>query len=146
MNTYDRIIKLLNMQPHPEGGFYKESYRSEDIIPQSVLSSDYSGDRSVSTAIYFLLKSEDISRLHRLKSDEIWHFYSGSPLEITIFENESEKQNYILGNDLLCGHIPQLVIPRNYWMVAQPVEPNSYSFVGCTVSPGFDFDDFECFE
>lgn len=147
MNEYDKIIELLGLKPHPEGGFYSETYRSEEIIRKDCLPERYNGDRSFGTAIYFLLRGQDESRLHRLLSDEIWHFYAGVPLELTYYPESDirKRKTFILGNDILNGQVPQVVVPRNYLMLAKPIDSSSYTLVGCTTAPGFDFEDFEIF-
>lgn len=137
------VIEKLDLKPHPEGGYYRETYRSNEFIPQDALPARYGGDRTFGTAIYFLLESSDQSMLHRLKTDEIWHYYSGSPLNIKYYLDEHNAVEFTLGNDFTAGHIPQIVIPKIYWMVAKPIEPDSYTLVGCTTAPGFEFEDFE---
>ncbi|MCX8055082.1 MAG: cupin domain-containing protein [Ignavibacteria bacterium] len=141
--TAEDVIKKLNLVPHPEGGYFRETYRSDEKISKLALPDRYSGDRVFSTAIYFLLQSSENHLVHRLKSDEIWHFYLGSPLLIRYYQNENDINEVVLGNNLLNNEVPQLLIPRMHWMVARPLEKNSFSLVGCTNSPGFEFDDFE---
>ena len=143
MKTTDYWIEKLNLQKHPEGGWYKEVYRSEEIVPKQYLPVGFSGDRSFSTSIYYLLEGKDFSAFHRIKSDEIWHFYAGtSPLEIISVENG------ILGKKVL-GDRPeheqffQVVVPKNCWFAARLQNMSGFALVGCTVSPGFHFDDFE---
>ncbi len=143
MKRIDEIIASLNLSPHPEGGYYRETYRSGGSISENNLPPDIKGERNYSTAIYFLLTSDNFSAFHKIKQDEIWHFYEGSPIEIHII---SEKGNYskaVLGLNLSEGEAPQIVIPANNWFAANVVKSNSYTLVGCTVAPGFDFNDFE---
>lgn len=139
---YKKIVEKLNMLPHPEGGYYKEEYRSAGIIPNTSLP-QFSGDRNFCTSIYFLLTSDNFSGFHRIKQDEIWHFYSGSPLAVHVIDLEGKYTKHIIGMDLDKGYLPQLTVPANCWFASSVVNKNDYSFVGCTVAPGFDFEDFE---
>lgn len=141
--TAKDVIEKLNLIPHPEGGYYRETYRSDEYIPHEALPKRYTGKRVFSTAIYFLLQSHEKHLLHRLKSDEIWHFYLGSPMLIRYYKDENDIKEVILGNDLLNGEVPQVLIPRMHWMIAKPIKENSFTLVGCTNAPGFEFDDFE---
>lgn len=136
------LIKQLDLQPHPEGGFFKETYRSEGSISNQNLSV-YSGGRNHSTCIYYMLVSGSFSAFHRIHQDEIWHFYDGSPVELHTISPEGVHEHYLIGRDISGGEIPQLVVPGNHWFASKVAEPDSYSLVGCTVAPGFDFDDFE---
>jgi len=140
------IIEKLEMKKHPEGGFYKETYRSVGVIPQNVLKGSFSGNRNYCTAIYFLLTSENFSAFHRIKQDEIWHFYKGNSLYIHEINKKGEYIRHELGMDLSKGELPQLVIPAGSWFASGVKSMKGYSFVGCTVSPGFDFEDFEMAE
>lgn len=142
MNKMEYWINQLGLLPHPEGGYYKETYRSSGTINHSALPDRFEGNRNFSTAIYFLLRSEDRSVFHRIKSDEIWHFYQGSTLLIYVLH---EKQLHIhrLGSDLDKGDSLQVVIPANCWFGAHVENSESFSLCGCTVAPGFDFRDFE---
>ena len=136
------IINQLKLQKHPEGGYFRETYRSKGEI-NFTESDDLSGNRNYSTCIYFLLTSEQFSSFHRIKQDEIWHFYSGSAIRLFMISPQGDLTEHIIGNDLLQGQNPQLVVPANHWFAAEIVEPNSFALVGCTVAPGFDFSDFE---
>lgn len=142
MKREDQIIKKLNLTAHPEGGFYKETYRSTEIIENINLSNNYIGDRNCCTSIYFLLKSEDFSAFHKINQDETWHFYEGSPITIHQIDLEGNYSKTTLGNDILNNQLPQYTVPGNYWFGATIDQQKSYSLVGCTVSPGFDFKDF----
>lgn len=142
MKTAEYWIDHLGLQPHPEGGFFKETYRSKETVSQTYLPSGFSGDRNFSTAIYFLLRSKDRSLFHRIKSDELWHFHAGSSLTIYVL-SESKLKLFTLGSRLEENEFPQVVIPANCWFGAVVNEPESYVLSGCTVSPGFDFNDFE---
>ena len=136
------IIDNLGLQPHPEGGYYKETYRSTGAIPASDLPVEYSGDRNFSTSIYYLLVSEKPSAFHKINQDEIWHFYDGSPIELHTISESGEHQQFLIGRDFAKGQVPQLVVPANHWFASKVTETDSYSLVGCTVAPGFDFEDF----
>ncbi len=136
--TFEQIIERLDLSVHPEGGFFKETYRADMQISVG------SNSRNVSTGIYYLLDKENISHLHRIKSDEMWHFYSGSPLRLILFNDQkTEYKEIILSNSLEVKTYLQYVIPAGVWMAAEVTDKTSYSLVGCTVSPGFDFTDFE---
>ncbi len=134
-------IEKLDLLKHPEGGWYKETYRSKNIIDKEALPERFSGSRNISTAIYYLLEKGDYSAFHRIKSDEIWHFHDGSPLEIIEINSKGELITHCLGlnSDIAC--VPQVIISAHSWFAARPL--GSFTFVGCTVSPGFDFNDFE---
>ena len=143
MFTPQQIIDKYQLQQHPEGGWYKESYKSEELIAHSALPKRFGGDRHFSTAIYFLLESGNFSAFHRIKSDECWHFYMGGPLIIYILDPNGQYKEVALGADLEKGEVFQYVVPANSWFASRPAQNSQYSFVGCTVSPGFDFEDFE---
>jgi len=136
-------INAYNMQAHPEGGYFAETYRSSEKIPHDALPSRFKGERSFSTGIYFLLESHHISALHRIESDEMWHFYAGCPLNVYVIDNQGNLAIIRLGNNPENGEVFQAVVPAGMWFGSKPAEPNSYSLVGCTVAPGFDFEDFE---
>ncbi|MCP4346178.1 MAG: cupin domain-containing protein [Desulfobacterales bacterium] len=136
-------ITRLDLTEHPEGGYFKETYRSDESVGKDALPERFNGDRSFSTAIYFLLKGDQVSHLHRIKSDELWHFYSGSPLTVHIIDQNGEYSQIKLGCDFDKGEVCQAVVKAGVWFGASVDTPDSYSLVGCTVSPGFDFNDFE---
>jgi hypothetical protein len=137
------IIQRLKLRPHPEGGYFKETYRSKGEIDKNSLGLEFSGKRSYSTCIYFLLTSEKFSAFHRLRQDEIWHFYDGSPISLHIISPSGKYSNHLIGMNLENGQVPQFVVPGGSWFAAEIPENNQYSLIGCTVSPGFDFEDFE---
>jgi predicted cupin superfamily sugar epimerase len=143
MKRIKQLIDLLNLQKHPEGGYFKETYRSEGVIPSEVLNNEINGDRNYCTGIYFLLTSDNFSAFHRIKQDEMWHFYEGSPLTVHMIDNQGNYSFQKIGLDFKDGQVPQFVVPKGVWFASEVMKPNSYSFVGCTVSPGFDFADFE---
>lgn len=135
-------IDRLRLQPHPEGGYYCETYRAALTLPHSSLPG-YGGDRLASTAIYFLLAGDQFSAFHRIRSDELWHFYSGSGLIVPVITPAGEYQQLLLGNNAESGEQFQAVVPAGCWFGSSLRFPNSYALVGCTVAPGFDFADFE---
>lgn len=137
------IIEKLELAPHPEGGYFKETYRSLGEIEQESLGGDFQGKRNFSTCIYFLLTSNDFSAFHRIKQDEIWHFYDGSPIQLHVISPSGEYAKHLIGRELTLGETPQLMVPAGYWFAAEVAGQNAFSLVGCTVSPGFDFKDFE---
>ena len=134
------VIERLGLRPHPEGGFFAETFRSaaQITLPDGRI-------RAASTAIYFLLPSGTYSALHRVSSDEIWHFYEGEPIELTTITPEGALARITLGSDLAAGQRPQHVVPAGVWQGARPLDlaGTGYTLVGCTVAPGFDFADFE---
>ena len=135
--NYKDIIEELQLQPHPEGGFYAETYKS------SAFTLNQNGEkRNLSTAIYFLLHDTNKSNFHRIQSDELWFFHQGEPLEI-VFVKEGVLNSIILGNSFENGEVPQATIPSNTWFASSVKQRKGYSFVSCTVAPGFDFADFE---
>jgi len=139
----DYWIEKLQLQKHPEGGWYKEVYRSEEMIQASALPSSFSGDRSISTSIYYLLEGEDFSAFHRIKSDELWHFYTGnSAIEIISIEKGKIKRQF-LGDNPQENQSFQVVVHKNTWFAARLINKEGFALAGCTVSPGFYFDDFE---
>ena len=136
-------IEKLQLAPHPEGGYFRQSYRSEVVIALEALPAGFSGARAVSTAIYFLLEGKNFSAFHRLRSDEVWHFYAGDPLVVHVIEPEGNYFRILLGGDLDAGQVLQGVVRAGCWFASHVADWNSFSVVGCTVAPGFDFEDFE---
>lgn len=143
MKPAEYWIDHLGLLPHPEGGFYKETYRSNDVITPQGLPERYSDNRAASTGIYFLLRSQDISHLHRIDSDEMWHFYAGSPLTVHMLNEAGEYSTYSIGSDPERGQAFQAVVPTGLWFGSTVDIPDSYALVGCTVAPGFEFSGFE---
>lgn len=135
-------IDHLQLKIHPEGGFYKETYRSKESVRHQDLPRRFTGDRNFSTAIYFLLRSQDRSVFHRIKSDELWHFHAGVSLSIYVIQDNT-LTIHKLGPNPDKGESLQVVIPANCWFGAKVEQPDSYTLSGCTVAPGFDFQDFE---
>lgn len=141
--TAQQIIQHLQLSPHPEGGFYKEVYRSEGIVSQAALPSSFGGDRNLATSIYYLLQQGDYSAFHRIRSDEGWHFYAGGSLFVHCLREQEGYRRLRLGSKLDAGDSFQLVVPAGVWFAAEPAPGTAFTLAGCTVSPGFDFRDFE---
>jgi predicted cupin superfamily sugar epimerase len=127
----DAIIKALNLKPHPEGGYYAETWR--DPAPQ--------GQRGLGTAIYYLLRAGEISVWHRVDATEIWHWHAGAPLKLRLSDDGVEQREIMLGPDIAAGQRPQGIVPPHGWQSAQSL--GGWTLVGCTVSPAFDFAGFE---
>ncbi len=137
-------VQKLTMQAHPEGGYFAETYRASEQLSAQALPSRFGGARSFGTAIYFLLEGHHVSALHRIQADEVWHFYAGDPLEVYVIDPKTGDLSIIrLGNDPEAGQVFQAVVPAGMWFGSRPMPGASYSLVGCTVAPGFDFEDFE---
>lgn len=143
MKNAEYFIKKLDLEKHPEGGYYRRIYQSDEMVNKSNLPERYDSDRFYSTSIYYLLNGNDVSKFHRLKSDEIWHYYFGSLVIIHIIDNFGNYTLEKLGPNLEEDENFQVIIPKNSYFAAEITEKNSFVIVGCTVSPGFDFEDFE---
>ena len=137
------LINLLGLTPHPEGGFYRETYRSAETIPGDVLPERYTGDRAHATAIYYLLTDEGCSRFHRVASDEAFHFYRGDPVLLVVLYPDGDGVSIVLGPDIRAGQVPQAVVPAGCWQGLVLTDGGGYALLGATVSPGFDFSDFD---
>jgi len=146
INEAPAIIDHLNLSRHPEGGWYREVYRSDEILPAGSLPERYNEPHSINTSIYFLLENGDFSAFHRIRSDETWHFYLGSPVIIYILSPDGKYREVILGNNLIDNQELQYTILRDSWFAAKVHNAGSFALVGCTVSPGFEFSDFELAE
>lgn len=136
----EAMIRALDLVAHPEGGFYRETFRSH----QALTIGPDSRVRAASTAIYFLLPVGTFSALHRVSSDEVWHHYDGAPLDLHLITEQGAHETIVLGRELAAGQRPQHVVPAGVWQAAVPhagVAP--HTLCGCTVAPGFDFADFE---
>ncbi len=127
MSIADDVIRLLGMKPHPEGGYYCETWRA--VTDGSA--------RAAGTAIYYLLRQGERSHWHRVDAAEIWHWYGGAPLQLSLSETGRGMEERLLGNDLLSGERPQIIVPRFWWQAARTL--GEWTLVGCTVSPGFQF-------
>jgi predicted cupin superfamily sugar epimerase len=125
------IIAALDLKPHPEGGHYRQTWKADSVV----------GERAAGTAIYFLLAEGQVSHWHRVDSAEIWHFYRGAPLELSLSPDGRAIMTHRLGPDLIAGEQPQIIVPRDVWQAAKTL--GEWTLVGCTVSPGFEFSHFE---
>jgi predicted cupin superfamily sugar epimerase len=134
--TADEIKKLLNLVPHPEGGFYRQTYVSEERIGLA------RGARALGTAIYYLLEPGTFSEMHVIASDEVFHFYLGDPVEMLQLWSDGRSALVTLGSDLAAGQEPQLTVPAGVWQGTRLVEGGAVALLGCTVAPGFDFADY----
>ena len=143
MHSGNFWVNHLALQPHPEGGWFRQTYVASESIAHPHLPERYTGERAFSTAIYFLLAYPDFSAYHRLQSDEIWHFYTGHSLSIWMLSPQGHLSRVWLGPDPIQGQVFQVVVPAGYWLAANLDAPESYALVGCTMAPGFNFDDFE---
>ena len=143
MRPASYYINKLNLQAHPEGGYFAETYRSADTIDSDALPQSFDGDKNISTAIYFLLEGHQFSAFHRIKSDELWHFYAGIPLLVYIIHPDGELETLKIGNDLDDDWNFQGIVKAGCWFASMPIKDHGFSLVGCTVAPGFDFTDFE---
>lgn len=144
MRNFREIIQLLNLLPHPEGGYYRRNWQSDML---AAVADDTSGKihslRSIGSSIIYLLPSEEVSTWHRISCDEMWHFYGGSPLKLYILDKDDGLICRILGIDLEQGQMPQFIIPRNTWFCAEVFEDESHTLCGCTLWPSFSYADFD---
>ncbi|BCZ46357.1 cupin [Clostridium gelidum] len=145
MYTAEYFVENLNMTAHPEGGFYKETFASTENISDKDLDVNFEGSRMLWTSIYFLLRDGEVSNFHRLKSDEMWYYHSGSPLTIYMISPEGKLKTEQLGLNIENGEKPQVLVPKDY-IFGSAMNNKGYALVGCNVSPGFEFRDFELFE
>jgi predicted cupin superfamily sugar epimerase len=137
----DELIHRFNLKPHPEGGFFSETYRSAERVSRASGSAE---TRSASTAIYYLLCDGAHSAWHRIKSDEVWHFYAGEPLHVHVLDESGALVTHRLGNALTHrGTGFQAMVPAGLWFAAECADPATFALVGCTVAPGFEFSEFE---
>ncbi len=144
MPTAEQLIAYLGLQPHPkEGGFFRETYRAAETVGAAALPERYGSPRSHSTAIYYLLTPGTFSALHRLKGDEVFHFYLGDPVRMLQLTPGGKGKTIVLGHDVLAGQHFQLVVPRDIWQ-GSILEPGGrFALLGCTVAPGFEYADYE---
>ena len=138
-------VSKLGLEPHPEGGYYKQTFVSNEQVTDEELSVTYDGKRKLYTSIYFLLTSTDVSHFHRLKSDELWYYHAGSSLTVHILHENGTYEEIKLGLNLEQGEVPQALVPKNSIFGSSVMEDDAFSLVGCMVSPGFEFQDFEMF-
>lgn len=141
--TAAQVIAALDLKPLPrEGGYYRETYRSADLLPASLLPR-FGREKSAGTAIYYLLTPETFSALHRLPTDEVFHFYLGDPVEMLQLLPEGQGRVVTLGSDLLGGQCPQVIVPRGVWQGSCLKPGGTFALLGTTMAPGFDFSDYE---
>ncbi|MFZ0322060.1 MAG: cupin domain-containing protein [Candidatus Sulfotelmatobacter sp.] len=136
-------IAKLGLEAHPEGGYFRQSYESDLILAKESLPAEFTGPRVASTAIYFLLRGEEFSAFHRLRSDEVWHFYVGATLVVHVIDKDGQYSEFRLGSDPDAGEVLQAVVKAGCWFASRVRDGGGLALVGCTVAPGFDFDDFE---
>ncbi len=146
MKTYQYWIDYLKLEPHPEGGYFKETYRCKESMPAKDLPERFDQDHCFSTAIYYLLDAPNFSAFHRIKQDELWHFYQGSSLTVHVINPQGDYQKLKLGPDPDQGQSFQHVVSAGDWFAASVDDPKGFALVGCTVAPGFEFTDFELAE
>ena len=140
--TADELIKYFNMKPLPdEGGYYVETYRSSEKM--SNLPKRYNGPRNFSTAILYLITPTSFSKLHKVKSDEIFHFYLGDAVEMLKIKEDGKVETEILGTDILKNQKPQVVVEKNIWQGTKLIAGGAFALLGCTVAPGFEFEDYQ---
>lgn len=144
MLTSEKLIEILCLQPLPlEGGYYRETYRSADTLPAVVLPARYAKDKSAGTAIFYLLTPDTFSALHRLATDEVFHFYLGHPVRMLQLLPDGSGRTVTLGPDVLAGQQPQVVVPRGVWQGSFLEPGGALALLGTTMAPGFDFADYE---
>ena len=143
MTTADYWIKKLGLKQHPEGGYFKETYRSSEVILKDALPARFNGDRAFSTCIYFLLDKNQHSKFHAIQQDEVWHFYEGSSLTLHVIDRKGDYYTRQLGREIEHGDRFQAVVRAGCWFAAAVNDRQAYTLVGCTVAPGFDFADFK---
>jgi predicted cupin superfamily sugar epimerase len=143
MSDAQTWIDRLDLEPHPEGGYYRETYRTEHAIPADGLPDRFDDARNVAALIYFLLPGDSFSALHRIQQDEAWHFYDGAPITLHRITPDGTYSTVTLSRSVEDGHCLQTVVPAGTWFGATVDENDGYSLVGCTTAPAFDFADFE---
>jgi len=136
-------VEKLELEAHPEGGYFRQTYKADAMLAKEALPAGFAGARAASTAIYFLLEGGNFSAFHRLRSDEVWHFYAGDPLTVHVIAPDGEYCSIRLGRDLAAGQVLQAVVRAGCWFGSHVADWRSWALVGCTVAPGFDFEDFE---
>ena len=136
-------VARLGLVPHPEGGYFKEIYRAGESIPEAALPPRFGGPRAFAASIYFLLEAGQVSRLHRLKADEVWHSYDGAPLLLHILEADGRDRKVLLGRDAAAGQALTAAVPAGRWFGAELAGAGGFGLVGCTTAPAFEYADFE---
>jgi predicted cupin superfamily sugar epimerase len=144
MLTHQRIVDLLGLKPlRPEGGYYREAYRSDEMLASDVLPDRYGGDRVFGTAIYYLLTPDTFSTMHRISSDEIYHFYLGDPVEMLLLHPDSSSETLIMGHNVLANMSLQAVVKRGVWQGSRLMPGGKFALLGTTTAPGFEVEDYE---
>ncbi|MCB4791640.1 MAG: cupin domain-containing protein [Elusimicrobia bacterium] len=144
MDTANKIIKTLKLKPHPkEGGYFREIYRSAESLKPGALPKRYKKGKSLATAIYYLLTPGTFSSVHKLSSDEIFHFYFGDPVEMLLLFPDGSGKAVTLGGNVLKGMFPQVIVKKNTWQGSRLVKGGKFALLGTTMSPGFDYEDYE---
>lgn len=146
--TADELKSLLRLQPHPrEGGWFRETWKAGEVLPGQALPARYaagrSGGRAAGTAIYYLLEPNSFSEMHRLRSDEVFHFYLGDPVEMVQLFPDGSGRRVVLGSHVAAGESPQVIVPQGVWQGSRLVSGGKLALLGCTVSPGFEYEDYE---
>ncbi len=141
-NRIKILTEYLDLKPHPEGGFFSETYRSKEIYPKDKLPERYNSDRCFFTSIFFLITENSFSAFHKLQTDEIWHFYEGNPVELFIITQNRELLKIVLGDKPEYGMRYTHLVEKNCWLAAK-LESGNYALTGCTVAPGFEYEDLE---
>jgi predicted cupin superfamily sugar epimerase len=136
-------IEKLGLERHPEGGYFRQTYKADLVLAREALPKSFSGARAASTAIYFLLEGENFSAFHRLRSDEMWHFYAGEALMVHVIDQDGAHSEIVMGSDPEAGEVFQAVVKAGCWFASCVRDARGFALVGCTVAPGFEFDDFE---
>jgi uncharacterized protein len=139
----EELIRVLQLQPHIEGGYFRETYRASETVLANALPDRYATDRPYGTAIYYLLTANSFSVMHRLKSDEVYHFYLGDTVEMLLLGPDGRSEVRGLGQNLVAGEHVQLTVPRMWWQGLRLRKGGRFGLLGCTVAPGFDYADFE---
>lgn len=140
----DELKAKLHLEPHPrEGGWFRETWKANETLRASALPARYAGRRAAGTAIYYLLEPKSFSEMHRLQSDEVFHFYLGDPVEMLQLFADGSGRRVVLGNDVAIGEWPQLIVPKGVWQGSRLVAGGQLALLGCTVSPGFEYEDYE---
>ena len=139
----DDLIRHYAMQPHPEGGYFVEIYRSAGLIPAEALPPTFSGTLPYASSIFYLLEEGDMSCLHRIRQDELWHFHLGDPMRLVMISPDGVFSQVLLGQDILNGQHLQYTVPAGYWFGATPAPDSTFCLLGCTVAPAFSFADFD---
>lgn len=140
-NRIKEIMTKFKLKPHPEGGYFSESYRSAEYISNKELPDRFNGSRNFMTHIFYMLIENDFSKFHKLAADELWHFYEGSQVILHLIDHIGDYKKILLGNDENSNYC--IIVPRGVWFAAEIMNKQSFALVGCTISPGFEYSDIE---